>query len=63
VGFKIYDATGRMIEEIKVKMQKPGNYQIQIPELPAGIYFIKMILKTEKVKEIYERIEKIVIVR
>ncbi|MGQ9464219.1 MAG: T9SS type A sorting domain-containing protein [bacterium] len=36
----IYDVLGRVIWQIE-RNYRPGKYQLRLPELPAGIYFLK----------------------
>ncbi len=45
VKFAIYDATGRLVGEANAGNLKPGNHRIELNDYPAGVYFVKMLLK------------------
>lgn len=62
VKFSIYDATGRIVKEINAEKKLPGNYKVQVNNMPAGVYFIKMSLKSEQGRWT-EKIKKIVLVK
>ncbi|MEO0128055.1 MAG: M1 family aminopeptidase [candidate division WOR-3 bacterium] len=61
VEFRIYDATGRIIKAVEPQMKQPGYHKIHIKDLPAGVYYIKMVANSEK-NPVFEEIKKIVIV-
>uniref|UniRef100_A0A7C6AFY7 Aminopeptidase N n=1 Tax=candidate division WOR-3 bacterium TaxID=2052148 RepID=A0A7C6AFY7_UNCW3 len=61
VQFKIYDALGRMIKELEPGNKEPGCYKICINSLPAGIYFIKMNLRSGKTS-VFEKYVKVVVI-
>ncbi len=61
VNFMIYDAIGRLIKQCTLGKKPAGNYTISFNDIPAGIYFIKMVLRPEK-NPVIEKMAKIIIV-
>jgi len=62
VRISIYDATGRLIRYFNARGRAQGYYEISIPDVQDGVYFIRMVLSSNEGTP-YEKIGKIVIVR
>jgi hypothetical protein len=51
VTILLYDVSGRLVREIPAGEKSPGNYNIDIGPVNAGIYFCKLKTDQEEVVE------------